>query len=150
MASNGSLRILDTSEVVFSLAPAAPCTEAMVVLVLSAPRNTDKRQLMRARTRGEAGTRTVFLLGATEAAQQARLEAEHREHGDIVQVSGFKAVIELLHHHITPAQATVPDSYDTLSYKSLFGFLWVNLHCPRALYVTKTDDDVTLDLAKVT
>ena len=102
MASNGSLRILDTSEVVFSLAPAAPCTEAMVVLVLSAPRNTDKRQLMRARTRGEAGTRTVFLLGATEAAQQARLEAEHREHGDIVQVSGgLKAVIELLHHHHT-------------------------------------------------
>ena len=100
VASNGSLRILDTSEVVFSLAPAAPCTEAMVVLVLSAPRNTDKRQLMRARTRGEAGTRTVFLLGATEAAQQARLEAEHREHGDIVQVSGgFKAVMELLHHH---------------------------------------------------
>ena len=102
MASNGSLRILDTSEVVFSLAPAAPCTEAMVVLVLSAPRNTDKRQLMRARTRGEAGTRTVFQLGATEAAQQARLEAEHREHGDIVQVSGgLKALIELLHHHIT-------------------------------------------------
>ena len=58
----------------------------------------------------------------------------------------------LPHHHITnrPSQATVPDSYDTLSYKSLFGFLWVNLHCPRALYVTKTDDDVTLDLAKVT
>ena len=100
VASNGSLRILDTSGVVFSLAPAAPCTEAMVVLVLSAPRNADKRQLMRARTRGEAGTRTVFLLGATEAAQQARLEAEHREHGDIVQVShhGFKAVMELLHH----------------------------------------------------
>ena len=103
VASNGSLRILDTSEVVFSLAPAAACTEAMVVLVLSAPRNADKRQLMRARTRGEAGTRTVFLLGATEAAQQARLEAEHREHGDIVQVShhGFKAVIESLHHHHT-------------------------------------------------
>ena len=59
-----------------------------------------------------------------------------------------------MNHYIitTPAtpQATVPDSYDTLSYKSLFGFLWVNLHCPRTLYVTKTDDDVTLDLAKVT
>ena len=44
----------------------------------------------------------------------------------------------------------MPDSYDTLSYKSLFGFLWVSLHCPRTLYVTKTDDDVTLDLTKVT
>ena len=103
MASNGSLRILDTSEVVFSLAPAAPCTEAMVVLVLSAPRNTDKRQLMRARTRGEAGTRTVFLLGATEAAQQARLEAEHREHGDIVQVRTHNpGAVIALHHHTRP------------------------------------------------
>lgn len=46
-------------------------------------------------------------------------------------------------------QATVPDSYDTLSYKSLFGFLWVNLNCPQTKFITKTDDDVTLDIEKV-
>ena len=46
-------------------------------------------------------------------------------------------------------QATVPDSYDTLSYKSLFGFLWVNINCPQTKFITKTDDDVTLDVEKV-
>ena len=46
-------------------------------------------------------------------------------------------------------QATVPDSYDTLSYKSLFGFLWINMNCPQTKFITKTDDDVTLDVEKV-
>ena len=46
-------------------------------------------------------------------------------------------------------QATVPDSYDTLSYKSLFGFLWINMNCPQTKFITKTDDDVTLDIEKV-
>ena len=48
--------------------------------------------------------------------------------------------------NIFPLQATVLDSYDTLSYKSLFGFLWIYQNCPEARWITKTDDDVTLDL----
>ena len=59
-----------------------------------------------------------------------QLELEHSDHDDLVQGS-------------------VTDSYDTLSYKSLMGFLWTNINCPGARFIAKTDDDVHLDTRKV-
>ena len=98
----------------------------MVLMVLSSPNNLDKRNLMRTRLHTIADVKLIFLLGLSKQ-HQRQIESEHLDHNDIVQ-------------------ATVVDSYDTLSYKSLFGFIWINKNCNQTKYITKTDDDVTLDI----
>ena len=124
--SQTSLTVLDQSDVKLLLQPRTACTQAMVLMVLSAPANTFKRMKMRDRLRNtNEDIKLIFLLGSTE--HQAQLEEEHDKFDDILQTS-------------------VRDSYDTLSYKSLTGFIWSSAECHRAKYITKTDDDVTLDL----
>ena len=122
-----SLTVLDQTQVELLLQPSTACTQAMVLMVLSAPANSLKRIKMRERLRKtKEDIKLIFLLGASTE-HQATLEEEHEKFDDIVQTS-------------------VRDSYDTLSYKSLSGFIWVSAECHRAKYITKTDDDVTLDL----
>ena len=129
VAANGSLSIIDNDQVQFSMLPRSRCWGELVLMVLSAPGNVIKRDGMRERTRRMEDVQLIFLLGTAEK-YQTQLEAEQRVHDDIVQ-------------------ATVPDSYDTLSYKSLFGFLWIYLKCSEARYIIKTDDDVSLDLENI-
>jgi len=126
---NETLKIIDKTEVKFLLTPKSLCSDSMVLMVLSAPNNVDKRNSMRQRLLNVSDVQLIFLLGSTQK-YQALLEIEHSKYDDIVQ-------------------ASVPDSYDTLSYKSIFGFLWINIYCKQTKYVTKTDDDVTLDLEKL-
>ncbi len=38
------------------------------------------------------------------------------------------------------------DSYHNLSYKNVFGKLWVSTFCEQAEFVVKTDDDMYIDL----
>lgn len=42
-------------------------------------------------------------------------------------------------------EINVADSYNTLSYKTLSGFLWIGSFLSKAKYVIKIDDDVRLD-----
>ena len=112
------LTLLDQKDVELTLQPRSVCSQAMVLMVLSAPGNTEKRRRMRERLAETDDIRLIFLLGASSE-HQARLQAEHEKFDDIVQIS-------------------VRDSYDTLSYKSLTGFIWGSAECHRAKYITKT------------
>ena len=123
----GKLVVLDQTAVELSLQPRAVCQEKMVLMVLSAPANREKREAMRERLVNTTDVRLIFLLGASPL-YQAQLEEEHERFDDLLQTS-------------------VRDSYDTLSYKSLSGFIWISGECERAKLITKTDDDVTLDLS---
>ena len=44
------------------------------------------------------------------------------------------------------AQGGFHDSYHNLSYKNVFGKLWVSTFCEQAEFVVKTDDDMYIDL----
>ena len=123
------LVVLDQTGVELSLQPRTACQEKMILMVLSAPNNREKREAVRERLQNTTDVRLIFLLGASPH-YQARLEEEHERFGDLLQTS-------------------VRDSYDTLSYKSLTGFIWISRECERAKLITKTDDDVTLDLSSL-
>ena len=86
VVTNSSLQILDRPDVRFSLAPASPCAASLVLMVLSAPANSDKRALMRRRMENVTDVKLVFLLGSTEKYQK-KLTKEHRRNDDIVQAS---------------------------------------------------------------
>ena len=86
VVTNSSLRILDRPDVRFSLAPASPCAASLVLMVLSAPANTDKRALMRQRMANVTDVKVVFLLGST-GKYQKKLAIEHQRNDDIVQAS---------------------------------------------------------------
>ena len=58
---------------------------------------------------------------------EPKLEAESRHFKDIVQGDFL-------------------DTYDNLSYKNIFGKLWVTHFCEQAEFVVKTDDDFFIDL----
>ena len=125
----GRLVLLDQTGVELTLQPRAACQEKMVLMVLSAPNNREKREAVRERLENTTDVRLIFLLGASPHFQP-QLEEEQERFGDLLQTS-------------------VRDSYDTLSYKSLTGFIWISRECERAKYITKTDDDVTLDLTSL-
>ena len=86
VVTNSSLRILDKPDVKFSLSPGRPCSSSMVLMVLSAPANLDKRDAMRRRMVNVSDVQVVFLLGTTKKYQK-KLEMEHQRHDDIVQES---------------------------------------------------------------
>ena len=92
VVTNSSLRILDRSDVRFSLPPSSssPCSASMVLMVLSAPANTDKRELMRQRMVNVTDVKLVFLLGSTDQYQK-KLAKEHLRSDDIVQVGHLNA-----------------------------------------------------------
>ena len=86
VVTNSSLRILDRPDVRFSLVPVSTCAASLVLMVLSAPANTDKRALMRQRMANVTDVKVVFLLGST-GKYQKKLAIEHQRNDDIVQAS---------------------------------------------------------------
>ena len=76
-------------------------------------------------------TKLVFLLGTTEdQSQQQKVRQEWETYGDIVQ-------------------GVFHDSYHNLTYKNIFGLLWVSNFCEQAEFVVKTDDDMYVDMYEV-
>lgn len=127
-----SFRLIDRKNVTFHLRPSLECPAdggVVVVMALSAPRNTMKReQLRREVKKSVPGAVLIFLLGKTRSLEdQINLENEHLSHGDILQT-------------------TVIDAYYNLAYKTLSGFIWTNRYCSTARYIIKMDDDVKSDL----
>ncbi|XP_043222111.1 beta-1,3-galactosyltransferase 6-like [Amphibalanus amphitrite] len=101
----------------------------LVVLVLTAPDNVERRDTLRAtwlRPRGGSPppARHWFVLGgaALPAEQHSRLLAEQSRHGDL-----------LILPHVT-------DAYTQLTEKVLAAFVWLAAHS-RHQYVMKCDDD---------
>lgn len=129
--SDGTFNILNKRSVQFLLSP-PPCSSSqwMLVMVSSRPTNTELRAAWRRRQAGSLsqGVKVVFLVAQTEGeAQQTSLEAEHAQHGDIVQVG-------------------VPDGHRLLGYKILAGHVWAYQHCHTVRQVAKSDDNVELDM----
>jgi len=100
-------------------------------MALSAPQNTQVREYVRSQLAHLKNARVIFLLGKVGSSQvQEQLHAEHLVHGDILQ-------------------NTVIDAYNTLAYKTLGAFVWINRYCGNAAYVMKIDDDVTINFETV-
>ena len=104
-----------------------------VVYVHSSPGNKDKRKNLR-NTWGNTNLfkykkfKIVFLVGMqTDASIQKDIEAEFREHGDIVQGNFI-------------------DHYRNLTLKGIMGLEWVSAYCNNAPYVIKADDDAFLNI----
>lgn len=81
------------------------CHHDPVVIVTSAPANSELRAEVREQFRGKAAV--LFLLGATTEQLQHDLREEHLKFNDIIQID-------------------VVDSYTNLPYKTIFSFLWIN------------------------
>ena len=126
-----TFHILNTMNNTFLLHPVSPCTSHLVLMVLSAPKNVEKRNKMRAQIGENNRVKIIFLLGIVPPEYEQLLHEEHEVHDDLVQ-------------------ASVPESYDTLSFKTLSGFIWIKAFCGDSTkYVAKTDDDVTLDMERI-
>ncbi|XP_070599940.1 beta-1,3-galactosyltransferase 4-like isoform X2 [Erythrolamprus reginae] len=124
----------------FPLSP-SPCALTdpwLLVLVASATGHVARRAAVRraavrrswgaARVAGGRNLRTVFALGLpVDVAQQAALEHEAAEHGDLLQ-------------------ARFADTYANLTLKTLAMLGWATTRCPTARFLLKADDDVFLNL----
>uniref|UniRef100_A0A8C6VGK8 Hexosyltransferase n=1 Tax=Naja naja TaxID=35670 RepID=A0A8C6VGK8_NAJNA len=119
----------------FPLSP-SPCaltTPWLLVLVASAPGHEARRAAVRhswggARIAGGQSMHTVFTVGLPgDVAQQAALEREAAEHGDLLQ-------------------APFADTYRNLTLKTLAMLGWATTHCPTARFLLKADDDMFLNL----
>lgn len=119
----------------FPLSP-SPCALTapwLLVLVASATGHAARRAVVRrswggARLAGGRRVRTVFTLGLPgDVAQQAALEREAAEHGDLLQ-------------------ACFVDTYANLTLKTLAMLGWATSRCPTARFLLKADDDVILNL----
>lgn len=79
----------------------------------------------------------VFMLGGADANENvakidiSKLDAERVEYGDIIM-------------------GDFVDSYRNLSRKSIMAYDWLSTHCHEADLVLKTDDDVMVDIFKLT
>jgi len=105
---------------------------ALVTIIHTAVQNDDARRVIRDTwgnpTMPGVNTRLVFLTGRSEdPEEEAALKAEAHQFGDIVQ-------------------GDFMDTYHNLSYKNIFGKLWVSEFCEQAEFVVKTDDDMFIDL----
>ena len=105
---------------------------ALVTIVHSAVQNDDARKIIR-ETWGNptipgVNTRLVFLVGQSgEPDKEIALKSEAYQFNDIVQGDFL-------------------DTYHNLSYKNIFGKLWVSEFCEQAEFIVKTDDDMFIDL----
>ncbi|GFR77440.1 beta-1,3-galactosyltransferase 1-like [Elysia marginata] len=119
---------------------ASPANEVepvtLLVYIHSAPGNLKKRQAVR-QTWGHPillrrlHAAVVFLLGRPAMAkQQALLDLEAHEYGDLVQEDYI-------------------DVYRNLTYKGVSALRWVSLFCPSAVFLLKTDDDILVDIVSL-
>ncbi|XP_061477545.1 beta-1,3-galactosyltransferase 4 [Rhineura floridana] len=111
----------------------APRAPFLLVLVASAPSHAPRRQAVRntwggARWAAGHPVRTFFAVGLPpEPSQQAALEREAAQHGDVVQ-------------------GRFLDTYGNLTLKTLALLGWAATRCLGAAFVIKADDDIFLNL----
>ncbi|XP_030631622.1 beta-1,3-galactosyltransferase 2-like [Chanos chanos] len=107
----------------------------LVLLIAVEPQQVEARNAIRQTWGNETlvqglGLARLFMLGLKEGSQGVRnsrlqrsIEAESRQHRDIIQQEFM-------------------DTYHNLTLKTLMGMHWVATHCPNARYVMKTDSDM--------
>ncbi|EDV95604.1 GH15689 [Drosophila grimshawi] len=111
--------------------PACESHILALILVHTAPKNAEKRSLIRQSWGGAPMTsqsplRLVFLLGAVPADElelQHSLERENARHRDMVQ-------------------GNFQDAYRNMTYKHVMALKWFNSNCSHAQLLIKVDDDV--------
>ncbi|XP_006032334.1 beta-1,3-galactosyltransferase 4 [Alligator sinensis] len=110
-----------------------PRAPFLLVLVASAPAHAGHREAIRrswggARRASGYPVRTLFVLGLPDSrAEQAALEREAQQHGDLMQ-------------------GRFHDTYANLTIKTCMLLRWAAALCPGAAFVAKVDDDVFLNL----
>ena len=130
--SDGSVNILNMKNVSYVLSPQS-CDDHhwLVITVATGPKNKHLRDLWRHDAEGRNGLKTLFMVANPKTGEDQRLlEEEHEAHGDILQCD-------------------VPDGHRLLAYKNLCGHIWTYQHCSRAKHVTKSDDNVRVDLRRL-
>ena len=116
----------------FLLSP-NPCEKSdyLMVMVSSGPKNAHLRKLWREKMSDRQGEKIVFLIANSRSEEdQASLEREHDDHGDIVQCD-------------------IEDGHRLLGYKILCGHVWSYEHCRHVTHVAKTDDNVEVDVDRL-
>ncbi|XP_046557968.1 beta-1,3-galactosyltransferase 5-like [Haliotis rubra] len=105
----------------------------LLVLILSAPENIDRRNALRETwlspyINNTSKVRYLFLLGLSEyVASDAIIQQENTVYKDILQGDFL-------------------DDYHNLTYKTLMGLTWAANHCKEAKLIIKVDDDVWLNI----
>lgn len=124
-------RLIDLNDFQFLL-PQPVCGNHIEALILihSAPKNNEKRQIIRetwasiTHHKVESPLRVLFLLGAVTSKElQQDLQKENNLYRDIVQGSFI-------------------DDYRNMTYKHIMAFKWFLYNCPQAQLLIKVDDDV--------
>jgi len=130
-----SFKILNENNVTFKLTPPSGCfnNQLLLLTVSSGPLNKKNRE----RWRNDVANftdrvRLVFLVSSSPTVRdQSLLVTEHEKNGDIIQTS-------------------LPDGHRKLGYKILTGYVWSWLYCNTVSWVAKTDDNVELDMERLT
>lgn len=106
----------------------------LLITVSSAANHTESRDVIRKswgnwkKYLSNLSYRVVFVLGLTmNATEQKDINAESEQHNDIIQ-------------------ADFLDSYQNLTYKSIFSLKWAEEFCASANFVLKVDDDVYINI----
>lgn len=109
----------------------------MIIVVHSSPRHFGLRGAIRqmihnASAELDQKIRLAFMLAkVNDSNLQRRLHVENVRHGDVIQ-------------------GNFVDSYHNLTYKHVMGLKWASEHCMKAEYLIKMDDDIFVDLYKLT
>ncbi|RUS73748.1 hypothetical protein EGW08_018485 [Elysia chlorotica] len=133
-----------------------------VFLVCSAVQNADRRRLVRHMYGDSHNTwpyaiKLVFLVGlANTSTTEADIRNESLSHGDILQDqmkdrrTPFCSNMAAHQSIETPliTSGNFVDHYYNLSYKTVLGYRWAQLHCRDVTLVAKIDDDVFVDTFK--
>ncbi|XP_030383644.1 uncharacterized protein LOC115631121 [Scaptodrosophila lebanonensis] len=106
----------------------------LLILITSAQTHTDARMSIR-QTWGHYGMRrdvsTAFILGrTTNETLDNLLIQENYMYGDLIRGNFI-------------------DSYNNLTLKTISSLEWIDLHCSRAKYILKTDDDMFINVPKL-
>ena len=107
LVTGDQFHVIDRPNVSLLLSPdpGSACHHDHVILVTSAPANSELRNDVRAQFKSKAGV--VFLLGAISEQQQQSVKEEHLRFNDFLQND-------------------IVDSYKNLQYFTIFSFLWIN------------------------
>ena len=107
LVTGDKFHVIDRPNVSLLLSPdpSTVCHHDHVVLVTSAPANSELRNEVRSQFKSKAGV--VFLLGAISEQQQQSIKEEHLRFNDFLQND-------------------IVDSYKNLQYFTIFSFLWIN------------------------
>ncbi|XP_011681683.2 lactosylceramide 1,3-N-acetyl-beta-D-glucosaminyltransferase A-like, partial [Strongylocentrotus purpuratus] len=105
----------------------------LLVLIKSAPRNTERRDAARrtyisGAAKFNVSTRLLFIVGDSKAQDERKnIQEEARRHRDILKV-GFH------------------DGYYNLNIKLVMGFKWALQFCNNSEFLMSMDDDVMVDI----